>query len=123
MTDSKGRIKEKKKIKASGRVCTSLIKIPKTLIHMGDCPIGTRRNGVFEVMNLSDLPTEVQLQYESKAVSFKKNRYTIPPRQSVDVMFDFLPRKVSPDYRKEITFVNVNNRKNDQFVEVSVSTL
>jgi hypothetical protein len=117
-TDAKGRVKEKKKIKASARVCTSLIQIPKALIHMGDCPIGTRRNGVIEVINLSDLPTDVLLQYESKAVTFKKNQYTIPPKQSVDVMFDFLPRKVSPDYRKEITFANVNNRENDQFVEV-----
>ena len=66
--DEKGRLREKKKISASARLCTSLIQVAKQLINMGDCNLGNKRNGFIEVTNLSDLPTDVALQYESKIV-------------------------------------------------------
>lgn len=33
-------------------------------------------------------------------------------------MFDFLPRRINPDYRKQITFSNLKNNHNDQFLDI-----
>ena len=96
------------------------------------------------VHNLSELPAKVSLRYQSKVVTFKQLRFTIPARQSLDLKMDFVPRKINPDYRyeiflfhlylikdwayislyrKEITFRNRRNRKNDQFVEVCANNV
>jgi hypothetical protein len=77
-----------------------------------------------EVLNLSDLPAKVALNYQSKVVTFRQRQITIPPRQSADLKMDFVPRKINPDYRKEITFVNTKNKEgNDQFVSVRANNI
>jgi hypothetical protein len=74
-------------------------------------------------VNLSDLPAKVALNYQSKVVTFRQRQVTIPPRQSADLKLDFVPRKINPDYRKEITFVNTKNKSNDQFVSVRANNI
>ena len=57
------------------------------------------QSAVVELVNMSDLPAKVALNYQSKVVTFRKRQITIPPRQSADLKMDFVPRKINPDYR------------------------
>ena len=57
------------------------------------------QSAVVELVNLSDLPAKVALNYQSKVVTFRQRQITIPPRQSADLKVDFVPRKINPDYR------------------------
>lgn len=116
-------IVQKKKIQSKARVCTSIIQIPTKQILMGDCDISTSKLGIVEIINISDLPAVIAIQYESKAVRFKKKNITIPPKEEAKVLFDFNPQKPSSDYKKQITFVNLNNKNNDQFVEIKANII
>ena len=39
----------------------------------------------------------------SQVLSTLETRITVPPRQSCDLKFDFVPRRVNPAYRKQVT--------------------
>jgi hypothetical protein len=47
----------------------------------------------------------------------------IPANQISDIMFDFLPRRINADYRKQITFTNLKNNNNDQFVDIRANNV
>jgi hypothetical protein len=113
----------------TAKVCTSFVYVPRTDINLGDCDVGSWRvtflfcflvfyslrsarsvcspsarslvpqSAVVELVNLSDLPAKVALNYQSKVVTFRQRQITIPPRQSADLKVDFVPRKINPDYR------------------------
>jgi len=57
------------------------------------------KSAVVELINLSDLPAKIAINYQSKVVTFRQRQITIAPRQSADVKMDFVPRKINPDYR------------------------
>ncbi|EGC35017.1 hypothetical protein DICPUDRAFT_79246 [Dictyostelium purpureum] len=112
-----------KTIKVASRVCASVVKIPSE-INLGDCTVGTTKSTTIQLVNLSDLMASMQLRFQSKVISFKNQTFTIPPKQSYDLQIDFLPRKNNPDYRKQITFVNLKNPNNDQqFLEVRANNI
>ncbi|KAF2076702.1 hypothetical protein CYY_002015 [Polysphondylium violaceum] len=112
-----------KTIKVASRVCLSAVKVP-TEINLGDCTVGNLRTKNIHLHNLSDLPAALQVRYQSKVISLTPLSFNIPPKQSYDLQLDFLPRKNNPDYRKQITFVNVKSPTNDQqFLEIRANNL
>ncbi len=70
------------------------------------------------VTNLSDLPAHIEMRFNSKVLNCYKGEIIIPPRQFTEVKIDIYPRKVNPEYRKQISVLNLKNRENDQIVEV-----
>lgn len=67
-------------------------------------------------MNISELDAHVNIQLESKVVrlvfyfssfflikllfiSFPKEQVIIPPKQSEEIIFNFFPRKATPNYK------------------------
>ncbi|PRP80194.1 hypothetical protein PROFUN_12152, partial [Planoprotostelium fungivorum] len=115
--DAEGKTKEKKKIKCTARACTSLVTVSKTEYNLGDCLVGQKLTGVVQLCNLSDLAAEVLVELQSKALMFKQDKLTIPPRQTFDLMYTFIPRNVVTNYRKQVAFINPKTSENEQTIE------
>jgi hypothetical protein len=63
------------------------------------------------------------LTLPSRASSFSTNGnvffpVSVPARGSAFLQFDLIPRKVNPDYRKQITFRNLNNPGHEMILEL-----
>ncbi|KAI8615007.1 hypothetical protein BC830DRAFT_1124579, partial [Chytriomyces sp. MP71] len=110
--------KERKIIQCKARICTSVIEVHPKELNFGDTDVGTLKSLPVTVSNMSDLSAKIEVQFTSKVLHCYKGELVIPPRQSIEVKMDIYPRKVNPDYSKQITIVNLNNRENDQIVEV-----
>jgi hypothetical protein len=110
--------KEKSTVQCVSRVCTSAIEVTPTEIHFGDTDVGTLKSSSIDIKNCSDLPALVELRYVSKVLSSPRGELMILAKQTLEVKIDIYPRKVNPDYRKEITVANLLNSDNDQMVKV-----
>ncbi|KAI9206366.1 uncharacterized protein BJ171DRAFT_29085 [Polychytrium aggregatum] len=110
--------REKKLIQCKARTCTSFIEVFPKELNFGDTDVGTLRSSSIQVFNRSDLPTKVELRFISKVLNCQPNETPVPPNQSVEIKIDIYPRKVNPDYRKDITVVNGMNREDDKTVVV-----
>ncbi|KND01233.1 uncharacterized protein SPPG_04324 [Spizellomyces punctatus DAOM BR117] len=111
-------VKEKKIIQCKARACTSFIEVSPTVVNFGDTDVGTLNSLPIQITNCSDLTARVELRFVSKVLNTFRDEITIPPKQSIEAKIDIYPRKVNPDYRKQITVVNLLNRDNTQSVEV-----
>ncbi|TPX41332.1 hypothetical protein SeLEV6574_g06148 [Synchytrium endobioticum] len=109
---------EKKTIQCKAKSCTSLIDISPREVNFGDTDVGTLKSAPLVIANLSDLACKIELRFISKVLNTYRDEIVIPPKQSVEVKIDIYPRKVNPDYSKQITIVNLTNRDNDQTVQV-----
>ncbi|KAG9297531.1 hypothetical protein G9A89_001471 [Geosiphon pyriformis] len=109
---------EKKIIQCKARSCTSFVKVDPKEVNFGDTDVGTLKSMPITITNLSELTAHVELQFISKVLSCNREEITIPPKQLAIVKLDMYPRKVNVDYRKQITVVNLQNRDNDQIIEV-----
>ncbi|KAJ3214313.1 hypothetical protein HDU67_001804 [Dinochytrium kinnereticum] len=110
--------KERKTISCKARVCTSLIEVQPKEVNFGDTDVGTLKSAPLKIVNLSELPAKIELRFISKVLNSLKGVIDIPAKQSTEVKIDIYPRKVNPEYCKQITVVNLLNRDNDQIVEV-----
>ncbi|KAJ3141440.1 hypothetical protein HK100_006657, partial [Physocladia obscura] len=131
--------KERKIIQCKARTCSSLIDVLPKELNFGDTDVGTLKSLPITVLNLSELPAKVEVQficelkinfilcgflvfdeiiYLAKVLHCFRGELIIPPKQSIEIKLDIYPRKVNPDYCKQITVVNLHNRENDQVVEV-----
>ncbi|KAI9176000.1 hypothetical protein H9P43_006364 [Blastocladiella emersonii ATCC 22665] len=110
--------RERKVIQCKARTCTSFIAVAPNVVSFGDTDVGTLKSQPVRITNLSDIAARVSLAFASKVLSCHRDEIRIAPRQSVEVKIDIYPRKVNPDYRKQITVMNLLNRDNDQIVEV-----
>eukprot|EP01114_Cavostelium_apophysatum_P004034 TRINITY_DN1416_c0_g1_i3.p1 TRINITY_DN1416_c0_g1~~TRINITY_DN1416_c0_g1_i3.p1 ORF type:complete len:1432 (-),score=329.32 TRINITY_DN1416_c0_g1_i3:312-4607(-) len=118
-----GHLLQQKAVNGQARACTSIVELQKTEIDLGECNIGMHKSGALEILNLSDLPAEVAIEYQSKAIQFKSKQLLIPPKQTQFASFDYNPRQANASYRKQITFVNLKNSKNDQYLEIIAHNL
>ncbi|TPX32047.1 nucleoside-diphosphate kinase [Synchytrium microbalum] len=109
---------EKKTIQCKARTCTSFIDVSPHEVTFGDTDVGTLKSCPLLITNVADLNARIELRFISKVLNTYRDELVIPPRQSVEVKVDIYPRKVNPDYSKQITVVNLTNRDNDQVVEV-----
>ncbi|KAJ3290798.1 hypothetical protein HK104_006518 [Borealophlyctis nickersoniae] len=110
--------KERKTIQCKARTCTSLIDVIPKEVNFGDTDVGTLKSAPIQILNCSDVTARVELRFVSKVLNSYRGELIIPPKQSLEVKIDIYPRKVNPDYRKQITVVNLLNRDDDQIVEV-----
>ena len=53
----------------------------------------------------------------SKVISTKLTSLTIAPRSSHELKFHFVPRRVNPEYRKQVTISNLTNPGEQHFLE------
>jgi hypothetical protein len=109
---------EKSTIQCVARTCTSAIEVTPRIIRFGDTDVCTLKSANIEIKNHSELPTYVELNYASKVLSSVRGEQMIPAKQKIDIKLDIFPRKVNPDYRKEIVVVNLLNPTNNQTIEV-----
>ena len=110
--------REKNTIQCVARSCTSAIEVTPSILQFGDTDVGTLKSASIQIRNCSDLPTVVELRFVSKVLSAMRGELYIPAKQTIDTKVEIYPRKVNPDYRKEITVVNLLNPDNDQIIEV-----
>lgn len=99
------------------------ISIHLAQIYLGDCRVGVEKSPIIQLTNICDLPVDVIVQYESTSIRFRKTMFQIAARQTADMMFDYTPHKVNPDYRKQIAFVNAKNPENFQVVLVRANVI
>ncbi|KAJ3175580.1 hypothetical protein HDU87_006077 [Geranomyces variabilis] len=110
--------KERKTIQCKARTCTSFIEVAPKVVNFGDTDVGTLKSAPIQITNCSDLPARVELRFVSKVLNTYRDEIVIPPKQSIEAKVDIYPRKVNPEYRKQVTVVNLLNRLSDQTVEV-----
>jgi hypothetical protein len=110
--------KERKVIQCRARTCTSFVEAIPKVINFGDTDVGTLKSLPINIFNRSDILARVELQFSSKVLNCLRGEITIQPRSYVELKLDLYPRKVNPDYRKQITLVNFLNKDNDQIIEV-----
>ena len=110
--------REKKAIQCKARTCTCYIEVTPKVVNFGDTDVGTLRSVPIQIRNCSELAARVELRFISKVLNCFRDEIIIPARQSIEVKLDIYPRKVNPDYRKQITVVNLLNRDNEQIIEV-----
>eukprot|EP00833_Pecoramyces_ruminatium_P011519 jgi/Orpsp1_1/1185551/evm.model.c7180000094347.1 len=122
-SSSKMQQKEKKKITCRARSCTSFIEVQPKVVNFGDTNVGTLRSLPIKIYNRSELSAKVELRFISKVLNCIRGPYEIPARQSLEVKIDIYPRKVNPDYRKQITVVNHLNKNNNQNIEVQSTNI
>ena len=114
---------EKKTIQCRARSCTSFIDVYPKLLNFGDTDVKVIKTLPIYVKNLSDLPTRVELRFISKILSASREEIYVPANETVEAKLDLFPLKVNPDYRKQVTIVNLLNRDNDQTIEVRSSNI
>ncbi|GES89175.1 hypothetical protein GLOIN_2v1769365 [Rhizophagus clarus] len=109
---------ERKIIQCKARSCTSFIEVNPKEVNFGDTDVGTPKSVPIKITNLSELTARVELKFVSKVLNCTRDEIVIPPKLSTEVKLDMYPRKVNVDYRKQITVINLQNRDNDQILEV-----
>ncbi|KAJ3031347.1 hypothetical protein HK097_005468, partial [Rhizophlyctis rosea] len=110
--------KERKTVQCKARTCTSFISVLPWEVNFGDTDVGTLKSAPIQIQNCSEVAARVEVKFVSKVLNCFRGELVIPPKQSLEVKIDIYPRKVNPDYRKQITVANLLNRDNDQQVEV-----
>eukprot|EP00127_Corallochytrium_limacisporum_P000770 Clim_evm56s25 gene=Clim_evmTU56s25 len=109
---------ERRTLQCRAQVCTSMVELSHSEVHLGDLNIGTIYTHVVDVANLSELPTKVEVLLRSKVVNCPKEVLYLGPLEKVSVRLQICPRRVNPDYRKEVIFANMFNRSNDQVLDL-----
>lgn len=109
---------KRKIVQCKSRVCCSLIAVLPQRLNFGETDVGTLKSAPIRISNLSDLPARVELRFASKVLSCYRGEILIPPKQWSEVKIDIYPRKVNPEYHKQITVMNLYNSDNDQVLEV-----
>ncbi|KAJ3043675.1 hypothetical protein HDV00_004448 [Rhizophlyctis rosea] len=110
--------RERKTLQCKARTCTSFINVTPKEVNFGDTDVGTLKSAPIQVQNCSEVAARVEFRFVSKVLNCFRGELVIPPKQSLEVKIDIYPRKVNPDYRKQVTIVNLLNRDNDTQVEV-----
>ncbi|KAI9597125.1 hypothetical protein BDF19DRAFT_464050 [Syncephalis fuscata] len=107
-----------KVIQCRAKACTSFIGTSTSIVNFGDTDVGVLKSLPLIITNYSELPAQVQIRFASKILTCDRQQISIPPKQSQEVKFEIYPRKVNPEYRKQIEIVNLNHRQDNQIVEV-----
>ncbi|KAG0014000.1 hypothetical protein BGZ81_000714, partial [Podila clonocystis] len=111
--------KDRKIIQCKARACTSFVTFEPKAIDFGDTDVGHYKSLPIKLINQSELPATVQLDFQSKVLNCTPSgAITIPPKSGTELKLEIYPRKVNPDYRKQLTLFNLTNRANDQIIEV-----
>ncbi|KAF9133180.1 hypothetical protein BGW39_010393 [Mortierella sp. 14UC] len=111
--------KDRKIIQCKARACTSFVTFEPKALDFGDTDVGALKSLPIKLTNQSEIPAVVQLDFQSKVLNCSPSGpITLPPKSSTELKLDIYPRKVNPDYRKQLTLFNFTNRANDQIIEV-----
>ncbi|KAI9245300.1 hypothetical protein BY458DRAFT_560823 [Sporodiniella umbellata] len=110
--------KQRKVVQCRARTCTSFVEVIPKVVNFGDTDVGTLKSLPIRIFNRSDIMARVELQFTSKVLNCLQGEIAIQPKNYVELKLDLYPRKVNPDYRKQITLVNYLNKDNDQIIEV-----
>ena len=114
---------EKQTIQCRARSCTSFVEIEPSVVDFGDTDVGTTKSMPLKITNISDVPAKVEFRFVSKILSAPLEEINIAANKSAEVRLTIFPRKVNPDYQKQITIANLLNRDNDQQVDVRSSNV
>ncbi|CAO3566103.1 unnamed protein product [Mortierella alpina] len=111
--------KNRKIIQCKARACTSFVTFEPKVLDFGDTDVGALKSLPIKLVNQSEISATVQLDFQSKVLKCSPSGpITIPPKSGTELKVDIYPRKVNPDYRKQLTLFNLTNRANDQIIEV-----
>ena len=115
--NQQGREVHSRSVQCRARVCASLLTVTPSIYQLGDCDIQTHKRATLIVRNLAELPAEIEISMHSKVLAVAETRLSIGPKQVHELRFDFVPRRVNPYYRKEVTITNCNNPHDEHVIE------
>ncbi|KOO35561.1 peroxisomal membrane protein mpv17, partial [Chrysochromulina tobinii] len=104
-------------VQCRARVCASFVSVHPTVYQLGDCDIQTHKAATVLVRNHSELPAELQVSIISKVLTCADTNVRIGPKQAHELRFDFVPRRLNPYYRKQVTITNVHNAHDEHVIE------
>ncbi|KAF9158461.1 hypothetical protein DFQ26_007629, partial [Actinomortierella ambigua] len=111
--------RDRKIIQCKARACTSFITVEPKVLDFGDADVGALKSLPIKLINFSEIPATVKLNFQSKVLNCSPpGPITIGPKGSTELKLDIYPRKVNPEYRKQLTLNNLTNPANDQIIEV-----
>jgi hypothetical protein len=117
-TNTEGTLSEKKYIQGRAKCCSSVVDVSPQCVDFGDTNVGTLKSLPLMITNQSELQAFVMLKFTSKVLNCYRQKIAIPPKQSMEIKLDIYPRKVNPEYKKQITLINLLNRENDKTIDV-----
>ncbi|KAF9971794.1 hypothetical protein BGZ73_005157 [Actinomortierella ambigua] len=111
--------RDRKIIQCKARACTSFVTVEPKVLDFGDADVGALKSLPIKLINFSEIPATVKLNFQSKVLNCSPpGPITIGPKGSTELKLDIYPRKVNPEYRKQLTLNNLTNPANDQIIEV-----
>lgn len=110
-------------VTCNAMVCSSIVEVRQKKINLGDSSIGSLRCASIEVVNRSEIPAHIAVEFVSKIITCSIKKATIRPKQSITLTFKLSPRRVNTNYKKQITIVNLDNRNNDNIVEIQSNNI
>ncbi|KAG0226486.1 hypothetical protein BGW41_004197 [Actinomortierella wolfii] len=111
--------RDRKIIQCKARACTSFVTVEPKVLDFGDADVGALKSLPIKLTNFSEIPATVKLTFQSKVLNCTPaGPITIGPKGSTELKLDIYPRKVNPEYRKQLTLNNLTNPANDQIIEV-----
>lgn len=122
-TKQGGRQTDQKIIQCKARTCSSFVEVLPKVLLFGESNVKEIKSATLSIKNLSDLPTSIEVRFISKILSAVRGEIIIPANSSIEPKLELFPLKVNPDYRKQVTIVNLLNRENDQVIEVKSANI
>ncbi|KAJ3343041.1 hypothetical protein HDU93_000211 [Gonapodya sp. JEL0774] len=116
-------LKERKLIHCKARACTSLIEVSPRELHFGESDLNMLKGLPIFVRNRSDVTAYVELQFVSKVLSGPVGPVEVPPQQTEAIRLEIFPRKPNPEYRKQVTVVNLRNPSDRHTLEVKAQNV
>ncbi|KAL7417842.1 hypothetical protein BDY24DRAFT_1322 [Mrakia frigida] len=110
--------RRRKILPCAASVCSTSIKVTPSVLDFGQVTVGSSKSSSISISNLSDLPAKIELRFISKVLSASRIFITIPPRESTTEKIDFFPRRINPNYTKQLNVRSLLDRSKDQMVEI-----
>ncbi|KAJ5066295.1 hypothetical protein M0811_03628 [Anaeramoeba ignava] len=117
-TNKEERLLGKSTIFCKAKICTSMIILPTSVVNFGDCNIGTTSYRKIPIVNISALPSNIEVRFASRILRVKMHNFTIQPNNSVELELSIAPTIPNPEYHKQITIRNSNNPQNEVILKV-----
>eukprot|EP01063_Lacrimia_lanifica_P033314 TRINITY_DN5883_c0_g1_i2.p1 TRINITY_DN5883_c0_g1~~TRINITY_DN5883_c0_g1_i2.p1 ORF type:complete len:3138 (+),score=1002.52 TRINITY_DN5883_c0_g1_i2:59-9415(+) len=112
-------------ISCRAHVCTSRIEVKEKEIDFGDAPIGSTASCYVTIENPTQLPAELQVDYDSKIMKavLNGNHVTIKANSAVSLEFQIVPHKVNPSFCKHVVLRNKRNPKDVNIINLSSNNI
>ena len=113
-----------KTISCRAMVCTSRVEVMEKTIDFGDSKIGEKASCYVSIVNPTQLPAELSIEYDSKIMSAAcGKRVLVRENTAAQLEFQIVPHKVNPSFSKQVFVRNCNNARDIAVINVSSNNI